>query len=136
MPTVIDWVKQGKLFHGYHLERYSAKFEAFGWHTIIIDGHDMNQVMTALDKARQEKHPTIILAKTIKGYGITEVENKNGYHGKAFAQQDMDSILKELDQRFADEASYKSDFDWKPHIPQKTSAVPESCVGVAVHDPE
>lgn len=126
----------GETIHGYHLERYSAKFEAFGWHTIMIDGHDMNQVMGALDKAREEKHPTIILAKTIKGYGISEVENKNGYHGKAFAQQEMDSILKELDQRFPGQASYKSNFDWKPSIPRKTADMSESCMGVAVQEPE
>ncbi len=125
----------GETIHGYHMERYSAKFEAFGWHTIIIDGHDMTQIMGALDKARHEKHPTIILAKTIKGYGISEVENKNGYHGKAFVQTDMDSILKELDQRFAHAASYKSDFEWKPHIPKKAIEDSQSCVGVSVDEP-
>ena len=126
----------GETIHGYHMERYSAKFEAFGWHTIIIDGHDMTQIMGALDKAREEKHPTIILAKTIKGYGIAEVENKNGYHGKVFAQQEMDTIQKELEARFAREASYKADVVWKAHIPQTIAPVSESCVDVAINKPE
>jgi transketolase len=125
----------GETMHAYHLERYKAKFEAFGWHAITINGHDMIEIMGALDKARQEKHPTVIVAKTIKGYGIEEVENKNGYHGKAFAQQDVDKILKELDMRFAQEASYKQDFEWQPQVPQKTAPKIEACIGISLDNP-
>ena len=126
----------GETMHDYHLERIAAKFESFGWHAITINnGHDMIEIMGALDKARKEKHPTVIVAKTIKGYGIAEVENKNGYHGKPFAQQDMDNILKELDARFAREAADGFDFEWKPRIPQKTKAYIEPCSGIYLGTP-
>jgi transketolase len=125
----------GETMHDYHLERYRAKFEAFGWHAITIDGHDMVEIMGALDKARQEMVPTVIVAKTIKGYGVVDVENKNGYHGKAFAQQDMDSVLKKLDARFAQAASYKEDFEWKPQVPQKTTIKAEACIGISLDNP-
>jgi transketolase len=125
----------GETMHDYHLERYAATFQAFGWHAITINGHDMIEIMGALDKARQEKHPTVIVAKTIKGCGIADVENKNGYHGKAFAQQDMDTIMKELDTRFAKEAAYQEDYEWKPHVPQKTVAKAEPCMSVLLEIP-
>jgi transketolase len=87
--------------HGHNLERYKAKFEAFGWNAIPIDGHDMHQIMHALDQAQQEHDkPTIIIAKTIKGYGVADVENKQGFHGKAFKQEDLPAILDELCHRF------------------------------------
>ncbi len=89
--------------HGYHLDRYAAKFEAFGWKTIKVDGHDMMQIMHALDKAQEaDDHPTIILAKTVKGYGVEEAENKEGFHGKAFKKEELPAILKRLKERFAD----------------------------------
>ncbi len=89
--------------HGYHLNRYAAKFEAFGWKTIKVDGHDMMQIMHALDKAQEaDDHPTIILAKTVKGYGVEEAENKEGFHGKAFKKEELPAILKRLKERFAD----------------------------------
>lgn len=125
----------GQTIHGYHMERYRAKFESFGWHVLVIDGHDMNQIMPALDKARKEKYPTAILAKTIKGYGVPGVENKNGYHGKVFAPREMDSILKELDKNFPGAASYHADFEWEPIIPQKTLPGNDSCLGVQIASP-
>ncbi|NRB21848.1 transketolase, partial [Candidatus Dependentiae bacterium] len=89
--------------HGHHLDRYAAKFEAFGWKTIKVDGHDMMQIMHALDKAQEaDDHPTIILAKTVKGYGVEEAENKEGFHGKAFKKEELPAILKRLKERFAD----------------------------------
>lgn len=106
----------GETIHGYHLERYAAKFQAFGWHTIIIDGHDMNAIIGSLDKAVQESLPTIILAKTIKGYGVHEVENKNGYHGKPFPQTEVDSLEKELEKRFPHAAAYSGGYSWQPRI--------------------
>ncbi len=76
--------------HGYHVKRYAQKCEAFGWKTLIIDGHDMQQIAGALDKARLNgKIPTMIIAKTIKGYGVAQAENKEGFHGKAFSEEEL-----------------------------------------------
>ena len=77
-------------------------FIAFGWHTLMIDGHDMQQIIVALDKARANKTtPTMIIAKTIKGYGITQVEDKEGFHGKAFDKKELPALLAQLATRFA-----------------------------------
>lgn len=61
-----------------------AKFEAFGWSVILIDGHDMDQIDKAIKKAKRTKgKPTMIVAETIKGKGVSYMENKYEWHGKA-----------------------------------------------------
>jgi len=73
------------------------KFVAFNWNTIEIDGHDMQQLVDALDEARDYKgKPTVILANTVKGKGISFMENVAGWHGKAPNHDEMIKGLKEL----------------------------------------
>jgi transketolase len=103
--------------HGYHAQRYAQKFEAFGWKTLVIDGHDMLQIVGALDKARNQEHPTMIIAKTVKGYGVDRVENKEGFHGKAFTPDELKEILPQFEQRFASAAANGSSFKWEPTLP-------------------
>lgn len=104
--------------HGWHAQRYAQKFEAFGWKTIVIDGHDMLQIASALDKARaNQDHPTMIIAKTIKGYGVDRVENKEGFHGKAFSEKELEEILPLMEQRFASVAANGNSFQWQPNVP-------------------
>jgi len=63
---------------------YAKRFEAFGWHTIVLDGHNIEQLLNAYAEAKSvQSKPTIILAKTIKGKGISGVEDMDGNHGKA-----------------------------------------------------
>ena len=65
-------------------EPLDKKFESFGWHVIKCDGHDFNQIEAAYKEAEQTKgQPTMILAKTIKGKGVSFMENNAGWHGKA-----------------------------------------------------
>ena len=60
------------------------KFKAFGWNVIVIDGHDFNQIEKAVEEAKATKgQPTMILCKTVKGKGVSFMENKAGWHGKA-----------------------------------------------------
>lgn len=104
--------------HGWHAQRYAQKFEAFGWKSLVIDGHDMLQIASALDKARaNQDHPTMIIAKTIKGYGVERVENKEGFHGKAFSKQELEEILPQMEQRFASAAANGNSFQWQPNVP-------------------
>jgi len=64
------------------LEDLSAKWQAFGWHTLEIDGHNMSQILSALDDAEKIKDkPTVIIAHTVKGKGVSFTENQVGYHG-------------------------------------------------------
>lgn len=65
-------------------ESIQEKFKAFGWHVIDIDGHDMKQIIEAIEKAKNIKvKPTVIVAKTIKGKGVPFMEDQVGWHGKA-----------------------------------------------------
>lgn len=73
------------------------KFAGFGWHVISIDGHDFDQIRGAFAEARQTKdRPTAIIAETIKGKGVSFMENQAGWHGKAPDEEQTAQALKEL----------------------------------------
>lgn len=86
-------------------EPVDKKFESFGWHVIKIDGHDFEQIDQAFEEAKATKgQPTVILAKTVKGKGVSFMENQAGWHGKApndeqFAQAkaELEAAIKELE---------------------------------------
>ncbi len=81
------------------LEALARRWRAFGWHAIVINGHDLNAILDALAEARETKgRPTMILAKTFKGFGISFVQDKEGWHGKALkAGDEADRAIKELE---------------------------------------
>ena len=73
------------------------KFKAFGWNVIEIDGHDFDQIFGALDMAKSTiNQPTMIVAKTIKGKGVSFMENQAGWHGNAPSDADLQTALEEL----------------------------------------
>lgn len=73
------------------------KFEAFDWHVIECDGHDLVALDKAFDDAKQEQErPTVIIAKTVKGKGVSFMEGKNTWHGKAIGNQEYETALAEL----------------------------------------
>ena len=86
-------------------EPVDKKFESFGWHVIKIDGHDFEQIDQAFEEAKATKgQPTVILTKTVKGKGVSFMENQAGWHGKApndeqFAQAkaELEAAIKELE---------------------------------------
>jgi len=71
-PTELEW----------DLDTYRRRVEAFGCHPIVVDGHDLVAIDEAFGQARQATGPTVVLARTVKGKGVPEVENKPGWHGK------------------------------------------------------
>jgi len=74
-----------------------AKFGAFGWHTIECDGHNIGALCDAYSRAREIKNvPTIVLARTIKGRGVSFMEGKNTWHGKAISDKDFAIAMREL----------------------------------------
>lgn len=78
-------------------EPVEDKFRAFGWDTLEIDGHDYNQILQALNTARQTKNkPTLIVAKTIKGKGCSFMENRVEWHGTAPNKEQVQQALEEL----------------------------------------
>ena len=74
-----------------------AKWESFGWNVIEIDGHDMKQIIGAFDEARTVKgRPTMIVAHTVKGKGVSFMENMVDYHGVAPSEQERETALAEM----------------------------------------
>ena len=77
--------QSGPSLWNHDINAYVARWQAFGWHVIAIDGHDMDAILSAFDEARSTRgRPTMIVARTIKGKGISFVEGKPGWHGKPF----------------------------------------------------
>jgi len=78
---------------------YLDKWKDFGWHVIETDGHDIEKLMTSFDKARTVKGmPTVIVAHTIKGKGVSFIENKAEWHGIAPKAEEYERAIKELDE--------------------------------------
>lgn len=78
-------------------EPVADKFKAFGWEVICINGHDYKQIFDAIDKAKNTKgKPTVIIAETIKGKGVSFMENQVGWHGSAPNMEQRDKALNEL----------------------------------------
>ena len=73
-----------------------AKFEAFGWNTTEIDGHNIIEISEAIEKAQKSDKPFVVIANTIKGKGVSFMENIAGWHGKAPNDEELDKAIKEL----------------------------------------
>jgi len=79
------------------IEPVASKWSAFGWHVIEIDGHNMEEILNGLDEAEKVKEkPTMIIAHTIKGKGVSFFEGKVEYHGMAPTHEELEKALKEL----------------------------------------
>ena len=87
--------QRGPTRHGHDLDAYARRFAAFGWHTIEIDGHDVDAVDRAYGEAASTKgQPSVILARTLKGKGVEAVQDREGLHGKPL--KDADEAIAEL----------------------------------------
>ena len=81
------------------LDNIEGKFKSFGFNTIVVDGHNISQLIDAFQTAKMTKgKPTIIIAKTIKGKGVSFMENKVEWHGKAPNEEEYEQAMKELGQ--------------------------------------
>jgi transketolase len=82
--------------HQYDLGAYARKFRAFGWDVLKINGHKIEAILEAFKKIGKSGKPTVILAKTIKGKGVSFIENKNGWHGKPLKEDELKAALEEI----------------------------------------
>ena len=81
-----------------NLAPLDKKWQAFGWHVIEVDGHNFNQLIDAFEQAKGIKgQPTVIIAHTIKGKGVSFMENNVDFHGKALTAQELEIALQELE---------------------------------------
>ena len=83
---------------GHDVETLAGRWRAFGWHAIVVDGHDVEALVTAYREARATRgRPTMIVARTIKGKGVSFTEGKQGWHGRALKKgEELDKALAEL----------------------------------------
>jgi transketolase len=90
--------QRGETMYGHDISAYVKRVSAFGWETIPVeDGHSLKDVHAAYEKALTVKErPVMIIARTIKGKGVSFLEDKNGWHGKTLNQQECDRALGEL----------------------------------------
>ena len=86
--------QSGESLHGKHADVWKKKFESFGWSAKVIDGHNIKEILRAF--AEKKKCPVVIIAKTVKGKGVSFLEDKEGWHGKALSPGELIDALREL----------------------------------------
>jgi transketolase len=92
--------QRGQTMLGWDVLSYQKRFESFSWQTFLVDGHNLEEI----DKTYREvllsieKKPKVILAKTTKGKGVSFLEDKDGWHGKALSKDELEKALEELEQ--------------------------------------
>jgi transketolase len=93
----------GKITEVLSPEPVNEKFKAFGWNVVIIDGHNFKEILNAVNTAKETKgKPTLIVANTIKGKGVSFMENNAGWHGSAPNQEQYNIAMKDLDKILSD----------------------------------
>src|SRR5450756_1773758 len=89
--------QRGETELGWNTAAYEARATGFGWNAIVIDGHNYDEINHAFTQAiRPNGLPTLIIAKTMKGKGVSFLENKEGWHGKALSKEQEEQALTEL----------------------------------------
>ena len=105
MVAIVD--RNGLSATGIMKERFDIdplpeKWAAFGWHAMEVDGHSVGEILKALDAADEiRSKPTVIIAHTVKGKGISFAENVAGFHNGAMTKEQYAQALKECEQRIA-----------------------------------
>jgi transketolase len=88
--------QSGPTMHQHDMGALARKFRGFGWEALVIDGHKIDKILAALKQAGKKGLPTAILARTIKGKGVSFVEDKNGWHGRALKTDELARALEEI----------------------------------------
>jgi transketolase len=88
--------QRGETMYGWDLFAYEKRISSFGWKTICIDGHNFNEIFKAYEESLSSNVPSMIIAKTVKGKGISFLEDKEGRHGVALTKEEFNQALREL----------------------------------------
>lgn len=89
--------QRGETMYGHDLSAYAKRVSSFGWETLLVDGHSITDIMSAYKKVLMVKdRPVMIIARTIKGKGVSFIEDKDGWHGKALDREELAMALQEL----------------------------------------
>jgi len=94
--------QRGETMLGWDILSYQKRFESFGWQTFTVYGHSLEEIKRVYQEAllSVEKKPKVILAKTVKGKGVSFLEDKDGWHGKALSKDELEKALKELAENY------------------------------------
>ena len=112
---------------GHDMEAYARRWTAFGWNAIVVDGHDLAALLEAFDRARQTTdRPTMILARTIKGKGISFAEGLNGWHGRPLKKDEAERAITELESQFVPGGGGKDVAPPAIQPPPRTAAIEPS----------
>jgi transketolase len=98
-PTLLGWDGAA----------YQARADAFGWHALVTDGNDVEELGKAFMMAQQDDRPSLIIAKTTKGQGASPVADKGGKHGKPVDGDDLKKAIREIESRMENAGSHKPD---------------------------
>lgn len=88
--------QRGETMVGHNVEWYRDRFSSFGWNVEVIDGHSIPEIKEAFFEAERSDRPTVIVAKTVKGKGYSEIEGENGWHGVPLDENQMEEAFKEI----------------------------------------
>jgi transketolase len=88
--------QRGETMCGWNTESYEQKLQAFGWSTVVVNGHSVEDIAHAYTFASESDKPCMIIAKTVKGKGVSLIENKEGWHGKSLSPEELEKALEEL----------------------------------------
>jgi transketolase len=88
--------QRGETQLGNNVKEYKKIFDSFGWESVVIDGHNIPQILKAFEKANKIEKPMVIIAKTIKGKGISFLEGNEGWHGKALNDKEAEKAIMKL----------------------------------------
>lgn len=117
--------QRGETMYGHNVKAYEERIAPFGWETICIDGHNLDEVVDAYEKAQTSADkPVMIIARTIKGKGVSFLEDKNGWHGKAIDEEQFEKAKAELGTvDMSVVGNIRSPDDVKPEAPHLHSQV-------------
>lgn len=119
--------QRGETMYGYDLTAYQKRISSFGWETIVIDGHSLSESLSAYEKALSMKgRPVMIIAKTIKGKGVSFLEDKDNWHGKALKKEELTKALQEIgtiDTSIRGQITRPEDLRPETQMPQKAEEV-------------
>ncbi|MEF8985471.1 MAG: transketolase [Bacteroidales bacterium] len=118
-PTIYEW----------NIEEYQKKAEAFGWHTQTIDGHSIEEIIEAVEAAKKDPRPSMILAQTVKGKGVDFLENADGRHGQAVSEDELVKAREQIKKRL-------QTVDYKPDNQTSLSPLPSKDEGKIEIDPQ
>ena len=114
-PTMLEW----------DLEIYKARWEAFGWQALIVDGHSIPDLLAAYETAsRSTDRPTIVLARTLKGKGLIGIEGLEHWHGKALPTDTAAKVIAELEKQLRG-----AETEWKPKLPPAQPEISKALAG-------